>query len=147
MTQIRDASATGPAPVAELAQEAHGVATGRLASGDVRSMFDRIAPVYDAMNRLMTLGLDQRWRQLTAEAVVGPNDRVLDACCGTGDLAVAAERAGGRVVGLDFSEPARLVVTCGASRGRRPPSGASPLAAAALVHVPRGGVEAGSIHH
>ncbi len=67
-------------------------------------MFDRIAPVYDAMNRLMTLGLDRRWRQLTAEAVVHPNDRVLDACCGTGDLAVAAERAGGRVVGLDFSE-------------------------------------------
>jgi demethylmenaquinone methyltransferase / 2-methoxy-6-polyprenyl-1,4-benzoquinol methylase len=67
-------------------------------------MFDRIAPVYDAMNCVMTAGLDQRWRRLTAAAVVRPSDRVLDACCGTGDLALAAARAGGRVVGLDFSE-------------------------------------------
>ena len=67
-------------------------------------MFDRIAPVYDAMNRIMTAGLDQRWRRETARAVVRPGDAVLDACCGTGDLAVAAARAGGRVTGLDFSE-------------------------------------------
>jgi len=67
-------------------------------------MFDRIAPVYDAMNRLMTAGLDRRWRRHTAEAVVRPGDRVLDACCGTGDLALAGARAGGRVTGLDFSE-------------------------------------------
>jgi demethylmenaquinone methyltransferase/2-methoxy-6-polyprenyl-1,4-benzoquinol methylase len=66
-------------------------------------MFDRIAPVYDAMNRLMTAGLDRSWRRLTVESVVGPADRVLDACCGTGDLAVAAEREGGFVTGLDFS--------------------------------------------
>jgi len=67
-------------------------------------MFDRIAPVYDLMNRLMTAGLDGRWRRMTARAVVRGGDRVLDACCGTGDLALAAEQAGGRVVGLDFSE-------------------------------------------
>jgi demethylmenaquinone methyltransferase/2-methoxy-6-polyprenyl-1,4-benzoquinol methylase len=67
-------------------------------------MFDRIAPVYDAMNRAMTLGLDRRWRRATVAAVVAPGDRVLDACCGTGDLALAAARAGGRVTGLDFSE-------------------------------------------
>jgi demethylmenaquinone methyltransferase/2-methoxy-6-polyprenyl-1,4-benzoquinol methylase len=66
-------------------------------------MFDRIAPVYDVMNRVMTLGLDLRWRRLTAQAVVRRGDRVLDACCGTGDLAVACARAGGRVTGLDFS--------------------------------------------
>lgn len=66
-------------------------------------MFDRIAPVYDAMNRVMTAGLDRRWRRLTVEAVVQPGNRVLDACCGTGDLAVAAEREGGVVTGLDFS--------------------------------------------
>jgi demethylmenaquinone methyltransferase/2-methoxy-6-polyprenyl-1,4-benzoquinol methylase len=80
------------------------VETGRLAPDAVRTMFDRISPVYDAMNRTMTVGLDQRWRRLTAEAVVQPGDRVLDACCGTGDLALAAQRAGGRVTGLDFSE-------------------------------------------
>jgi len=67
-------------------------------------MFDRIAPIYDAMNRTMTAGLDRRWRRLTAEAVVNSGDRVLDACCGTGDLAIAARVAGGDVTGLDFSE-------------------------------------------
>jgi demethylmenaquinone methyltransferase/2-methoxy-6-polyprenyl-1,4-benzoquinol methylase len=66
-------------------------------------MFDRISGFYDFMNRAMTLGLDRRWRRLAAEAVVRPDDEVLDACCGTGDLALAAERAGGRVTGLDFS--------------------------------------------
>ena len=77
--------------------------TGRLPSEDVRRMFDRISPVYDLMNTVMTAGLDRRWRRATVAAVVSPGDRVLDACCGTGDLAVAAERAGARVVGLDFS--------------------------------------------
>jgi demethylmenaquinone methyltransferase/2-methoxy-6-polyprenyl-1,4-benzoquinol methylase len=80
------------------------VESGRLSPDAVRSMFDRISPVYDAMNRTMTLGLDQRWRRATVAAVVEPGDRVLDACCGTGDLAVAASRAGARVTGLDFSE-------------------------------------------
>jgi demethylmenaquinone methyltransferase/2-methoxy-6-polyprenyl-1,4-benzoquinol methylase len=80
------------------------VSSGTLAPAAVEAMFDRISPVYDAMNRVMTAGLDRRWRRLTAEAVVSPEDEVLDACCGTGDLALAAERAGGRVTGLDFSE-------------------------------------------
>jgi len=80
------------------------VETGRLAPDAVRRMFDRIAPVYDAMNRTMTAGLDRRWRRLTAEAVVRPGDRVLDACCGTGDLAIAARAVGGDVTGLDFSD-------------------------------------------
>jgi demethylmenaquinone methyltransferase/2-methoxy-6-polyprenyl-1,4-benzoquinol methylase len=68
-------------------------------------MFDRIAPFYDAMNRAMTMGLDGRWRRLAATAVVQPGDNVLDAACGTGDLAIAALRAGGKVTGLDVSEP------------------------------------------
>ena len=78
---------------------------GTLPPDEVRGMFDRIAPVYDLMNRVMTAGLDGRWRRLAAREVVWPGDRVLDACCGTGDLAVEAERRGGRVVGLDFSAP------------------------------------------
>jgi len=79
--------------------------SGTLPAESVRSMFDRIAPFYDLMNRVMTAGLDQRWRRLTVRAVVQPGNRVLDACCGTGDLAVAARAAGaGEVVGLDFSE-------------------------------------------
>lgn len=79
-------------------------ASGTLEPEAVRDMFDRIAGVYDAMNRVMTLGLDRRWRRLAVREVVWPGDRVLDVCCGTGDLAVEAERRGGRVVGLDFSE-------------------------------------------
>ncbi len=78
--------------------------TGRLPADGVRRMFDRIAPVYDAMNRVMTVGLDRRWRAATVRETVRPGDRVLDACCGTGDLAVAARDAGASsVVGLDFS--------------------------------------------
>jgi demethylmenaquinone methyltransferase/2-methoxy-6-polyprenyl-1,4-benzoquinol methylase len=57
------------------------------------------------MNRVMTAGLDVRWRKLAAAAVVRPGDRVLDAACGTGDLAIADRDAGAsKVTGLDFSE-------------------------------------------
>jgi demethylmenaquinone methyltransferase / 2-methoxy-6-polyprenyl-1,4-benzoquinol methylase len=78
--------------------------SGTLPPEGVRQMFDRIAPVYDPMNRLMSAGLDRRWRQLAAEAVVRPGDRVLDVCCGSGDLAIAAREVGGEVTGIDFSE-------------------------------------------
>jgi demethylmenaquinone methyltransferase/2-methoxy-6-polyprenyl-1,4-benzoquinol methylase len=81
------------------------VETGRLPAEGVQRMFDRIAPVYDVMNRVMTGGLDRRWRRITVEQAVRQGDRVLDACCGTGDLAIAAQRAGAaEVIGLDFSE-------------------------------------------
>jgi demethylmenaquinone methyltransferase / 2-methoxy-6-polyprenyl-1,4-benzoquinol methylase len=80
------------------------VKSGSLPPVEVQRMFDRISPVYDVMNRVMTAGLDRRWRRLTAQAAVRPGDRVLDACCGTGDLALEALRAGGDVVGVDFSE-------------------------------------------
>jgi demethylmenaquinone methyltransferase/2-methoxy-6-polyprenyl-1,4-benzoquinol methylase len=80
------------------------VSAGVLAPAAVEAMFDRISPVYDTMNRLMTAGLDERWRRRAAAAVVTQGSRVLDACCGTGDLALACHEAGGDVVGLDFSE-------------------------------------------
>ncbi|HEX9417005.1 MAG TPA: class I SAM-dependent methyltransferase [Gaiellaceae bacterium] len=95
---------TASDPVTEASRREGSIESGSLAPDSVRTMFDRIAPVYDLMNRLMTAGLDRRWRRLTVEAAVRSGDRVLDACCGTGDLAVAAERLGGRVTGLDFSE-------------------------------------------
>ena len=75
------------------------VESGRLAPDAVRTMFDRIAPVYDAMNRVMTAGLDQSWRRATARAVVVPGEPLLDACCGTGDLAVECARLGAEVTG------------------------------------------------
>ena len=79
------------------------VESGRLPAEGVQRMFDRIAPVYDVMNRVMTAGLDRRWRRITLEATVRGDDRVLDACCGTGDLAIGARRRGADVTGLDFS--------------------------------------------
>jgi demethylmenaquinone methyltransferase/2-methoxy-6-polyprenyl-1,4-benzoquinol methylase len=84
--------------------EAVTVETGRLPAEGVRTMFDRIAPVYDLMNTVMTAGLDRRWRRATVAAVVRAGDDVIDVCCGTGDLAIASRRRGARVVGLDFSE-------------------------------------------
>jgi demethylmenaquinone methyltransferase/2-methoxy-6-polyprenyl-1,4-benzoquinol methylase len=90
-----------------MAEESDMSSTGTLPANEVRAMFDRIAPVYDVMNRVMTVGLDLRWRRIAAQAVVKPGDRVLDACCGTGDLAVACAKRGGVVTGLDFS-PAML---------------------------------------
>ena len=79
------------------------VESGQLPPAGVQRMFDRIAPVYDAMNRVMTAGLDRRWRSITLDETVRSGDRVLDACCGTGDLAIGARKRGAEVVGLDFS--------------------------------------------
>jgi demethylmenaquinone methyltransferase/2-methoxy-6-polyprenyl-1,4-benzoquinol methylase len=71
-------------------------------------MFDRIAPRYDLLNRVMTAGLDRRWREAAAAAAdVAAGQAVLDVCTGTGDLAFALRRrvtASGRVVGADFAE-------------------------------------------
>lgn len=70
----------------------------------VRTMFDRIAPRYDALNRIMTVGLDQRWRRIALDAVaLQPGERVVDIACGTGDLLEHAERRGAEAVGVDFS--------------------------------------------
>lgn len=70
----------------------------------VRAMFDRIAPRYDRMNRLLTAGLDQRWRREALHTIgVGPGDRVVDVACGTGDLAELAAARGARVLALDFA--------------------------------------------
>lgn len=70
----------------------------------VEAMFDRIAPRYDLMNRLMTFGVDRAWRRRTIAALaLEPGARVLDLACGSGDLAAEAERAGARVVGIDCS--------------------------------------------
>ncbi len=96
--------------------EPAGAITGAGAPGDspefamqVRAMFDRIAGVYDLMNTAMTAGMHHRWRDRAADrAGLGPGDRALDVCCGTGDLALElARRVGsqGSVVGCDFSEP------------------------------------------
>jgi demethylmenaquinone methyltransferase/2-methoxy-6-polyprenyl-1,4-benzoquinol methylase len=78
--------------------------TGAEKHMQVREMFDRIAPRYDLMNRLITGGMDQRWRRLTLDlAGVGPGDLVLDLACGTGDLCEAVRARGARAIGVDFA--------------------------------------------
>ena len=87
-----------------------GAAPGdRLPSGDdkrerVKDMFDRIAPRYDLLNRMMTMGLDQRWRRVALDKVsVGPGDLVIDLACGTGDLTEQSRARGAQVIGCDFA--------------------------------------------
>ena len=74
----------------------------------IRRMFGQIAPWYDFLNHLLSLNIDTRWRErtdATRAAVAGRAGPILDLCTGTGDLALAYDRAaGGRVpiVGADF---------------------------------------------
>jgi demethylmenaquinone methyltransferase/2-methoxy-6-polyprenyl-1,4-benzoquinol methylase len=85
------------------------VALGDLPTGDekrvrVRDMFDRIAPRYDALNRVISAGLDQRWRRRALQKIaVGNGDLVVDLACGTGDFCELARACGARVVGVDFA--------------------------------------------
>ncbi len=70
----------------------------------VTAMFDRIAPRYDLMNRLMTWGADRGWRRRAIAALhLQSGAHVLDVGCGSGDLAEEAARTGARVVALDLS--------------------------------------------
>ena len=71
----------------------------------VQTMFDRIAPRYDLMNRMMSMGLDQRWRkQLIDRAGITYNSHVLDIATGTADIALTAAAAGAeKIIAADFS--------------------------------------------
>ena len=72
----------------------------------IHALFSTTARRYDLINDLQSLGLHRRWKRRVVElAHVGPGQRALDLCCGTGDLALALARGGADVVGLDFSEP------------------------------------------
>jgi demethylmenaquinone methyltransferase / 2-methoxy-6-polyprenyl-1,4-benzoquinol methylase len=83
----------------------------------VEAMFDRIAPRYDLLNRLLTFRIDQSWRRTTLRlAGVGPGDVVVDLGCGTGDMCKLAAAAGARVIGVDFAAG----MLAGARRRRAP---------------------------
>ncbi|MGD9932196.1 MAG: ubiquinone/menaquinone biosynthesis methyltransferase [Dehalococcoidia bacterium] len=80
----------------------------------VQRMFDRIAPDYDRVNRVMTGRRDQAWRvALVRRLRIGPGETVLDLACGTGDFAEIARKSGARVIALDF---ARGMLLQGAAR-------------------------------
>ena len=74
----------------------------------IRDMFDGIAPSYDRLNHLMSMGVDRRWRKRALREIVdGTPQQVLDVACGTGDSTIAIARAvgsGSQVTGVDISE-------------------------------------------
>ncbi|MCL6433447.1 MAG: bifunctional demethylmenaquinone methyltransferase/2-methoxy-6-polyprenyl-1,4-benzoquinol methylase UbiE [Leptolyngbyaceae cyanobacterium HOT.MB2.61] len=76
-------------------------------SDQIRTIFNRIAPVYDQLNNWLSLGQHRIWKQMTVKwSGAKPGDICLDVCCGSGDLAqMLAERVGmkGQVFGVDFS--------------------------------------------
>jgi len=96
-------------------------------------MFARIAGRYDLLNHLLSAGVDRRWRAQLVRHLGDLRGRVmLDACCGTGDLAFALERAGARVLGIDFT-PEMLVRARAKGAGR-----AARFAAGDALRLPLG---------
>ena len=73
----------------------------------IEQMFNDIAPSYDRLNHLMSLGIDNIWRKKAIKEIVdGTQQQILDVACGTGDSTIAIAKAmepGGRVTGLDIS--------------------------------------------
>jgi demethylmenaquinone methyltransferase/2-methoxy-6-polyprenyl-1,4-benzoquinol methylase len=99
----------------------------------VRDMFDRVAPRYDFLNHFLSFHIDRWWRARTVAALRPildrPDGRILDLCCGSGDLMIALQkRARSRVLGSDFSH--RMLV---AARAKAP---SSPLFEADALSLP-----------
>jgi len=93
---------------------------GEQRAARVEDLFAIVAPRYDAINDLQSLGLHCRWkRTLVNLAAVQPGDRALDVCCGTGDVAFALRQRGAEVTALDFS-PAMLAVAQQRAKNSRP---------------------------
>jgi len=101
---MAEAGATAPAK----GTRPEGALSEADASRKVREMFTEIAPRYDFLNHLLSLEMDRVWRARAARRLrpilQRPGARVLDLCCGTGDLAFALARSGpAQVIGADFS--------------------------------------------
>jgi len=88
---------------------------GEQRAAQVNRLFATIAPRYDFINDLQSLGLHRRWkRRLARLAQVRPGDQALDLCCGTGDISFGLAKCGATVTGLDFSKE-MLAVAAGRS--------------------------------
>jgi demethylmenaquinone methyltransferase / 2-methoxy-6-polyprenyl-1,4-benzoquinol methylase len=122
-----------------------GATTEADASKKVREMFTEIAPSYDALNHLLSLQLDRLWRARVARRLRPVLERrdavVLDLCCGTGDLALALQRAGeARIIGADFAHAmltrARVKSQLLPSHSGLPPEPALPVFEADALRLP-----------
>jgi demethylmenaquinone methyltransferase / 2-methoxy-6-polyprenyl-1,4-benzoquinol methylase len=88
-----------------------GAETEQQAAAWVRGMFGRIAPRYDLLNHLLSMNIDRHWRARTvsrvAQILERPSAKVLDVCCGTGDLTLAlnARSPSAYIFGSDFCHP------------------------------------------
>src|SRR5258708_15476642 len=96
-------------PVVGAAPEGAGDASS--AARAVREMFTSIAPRYDLLNHVLSFNIDRLWWRRTARAfaeiLAQPDARILDLCCGTGDMTFALRKQAGKsspqVLGADFS--------------------------------------------
>jgi len=112
-------SVTGAAPT--------GASDPQSAARAVREMFTSIAPRYDLLNHVLSCNVDRLWWRRVAQTfaviLARPNARVLDLCCGTGDMAFALQRAARQptthILGADFSH-AMLQRACEKSNGSSP---------------------------
>jgi len=89
-----------------------GAASPQAAAQAVRQMFSDIAPRYDLLNHVLSMNVDRLWWWRAAkrfDAILrDPAARVLDLCCGTGDMAFALQRraqTGAQIIGADFAHP------------------------------------------
>ena len=88
-----------------------GITSEEAASRWVRGMFGKVAGRYDLLNHLLSFNLDRRWRarmvERVAEVLARPDTKVLDLCCGTGDvlLSLAARQGSATIFGSDFCHP------------------------------------------
>jgi len=85
-------------------------------------IFTAVPPRYDLVNRVFTLGMDESWREKAARQCLADNpEKVLDICCGTGDLAVRLARTAKpamHIYGLDYSQPMLTIAAAKAARYR-----------------------------
>jgi len=135
MIHLQRASAAGAGASARVVAATPTPGTPETAA--VRAMFDRIAPRYDLLNRLLSAGTDVRWRRQAVDLLqLPPPVRVLDLCCGTADLLIEALRRhpGSAGLGVDLST---AMLRRGATKlARGGLGGRARLAAADAVRLP-----------
>jgi demethylmenaquinone methyltransferase/2-methoxy-6-polyprenyl-1,4-benzoquinol methylase len=108
--------ATGSRPSLDVA-----LATPEAKGRYVRRLFATIADRYDLITRLLSFGLDQRWKRRALDlADPRPGQRVLDLACGTGDLALGAASRGADVIGLDITPGMIALARAAAAKTRTP---------------------------